>query len=63
MGNGCLEASITDIAKLGFKKTLVVTDAVLNEIGLVGSVVEKLGSEGISSVVFDGTQPNPTCGG
>lgn len=61
MGNGCLEASIADITRLGFKKALIVTDKVLNEIGLVGSVVEKLGAEGIASVVFDGTQPNPTC--
>ncbi|MET4692590.1 L-threonine dehydrogenase [Endozoicomonas lisbonensis] len=62
MGNGCLEASISDITKLGFKKALIVTDKVLNDIGLVGSVVEKLAEEGITSVVFDGTQPNPTCG-
>ena len=62
MGNGCLEVSITDIAKLGFKKALVVTDEVLNQVGLVGSVTEKLGAQGITSVVFDGTQPNPTCG-
>ncbi|MGY0216146.1 L-threonine dehydrogenase [Endozoicomonadaceae bacterium StTr2] len=62
MGQGCVESSITDIAKLGFKKALIVTDAVLNQIGLVGSVAEKLGEQGIESVVFDGTQPNPTCG-
>lgn len=62
MGNGCLEASISDITKLGFKKALIVTDKVLNDIGLVSSVAEKLGAEGITSVVFDGTQPNPTCG-
>lgn len=62
IGNGCLEASITDITKLGFKKALIVTDKVLNDIGLVSSVAEKLGMEGITSVIFDGTQPNPTCG-
>ena len=62
MGNGCLESSITDICKLGFKNALIVTDKVLNDIGLVGSVVEKLGNQGIASVIFDGTQPNPTCG-
>ena len=62
MGAGCLETSITDIAKLGFKKALIVTDKILNEIGLVGSVTEKLGADGITAVIFDGTQPNPTCG-
>ena len=61
MGAGCLEASIADIAKLGFKKALIVTDKILNDIGLVSSVTEKLGAEGIISVIFDGTQPNPTC--
>lgn len=34
----------------------------LNKIGLVGSVVEQLGKKGMTSVIFDGTQPNPTCG-
>ena len=62
MGNGCLEAAIVDICKLGFKKALIVSDKVLNEIGLVGSVTEKLGAQGIISVIFDGTQPNPTSG-
>ncbi|WP_067587695.1 L-threonine dehydrogenase [Endozoicomonas ascidiicola] len=62
MGSGCLEASISDIAALGFKKALIVTDKVLNDVGMVGAVVEKLGADGITSVVFDGTQPNPTCG-
>ncbi len=62
MGNGCLEAAITDICKLGYQKALIVTDKVLNEIGLVGSVAEKLGAQGITSVIFDGTQPNPTVG-
>lgn len=62
MGNGCLEAAIKDICKLGFTKALIVTDKVLNEIGLVGSVVEQLGSQGIVSVIYDGTQPNPTSG-
>ena len=62
MGSGCLETAITDIVGLGFKKALIVTDKVLNDIGLVGSVAEQLGTQGITSVIFDGTQPNPTCG-
>ena len=62
MGSGCLEEAIVDICKLGYKKALIVTDKVLVEVGLVGSVVEKLGAKSIEAVIFDGTQPNPTCG-
>ena len=62
MGEGSLEVAIDDVVSLGLKRALVVTDKVLNEIGLVGSVTEKLGAKGIVSVIFDGTQPNPTCG-
>ncbi|MCL6271878.1 L-threonine dehydrogenase [Sansalvadorimonas sp. 2012CJ34-2] len=62
MGEGCLEAAMDDIISFGLKKALVVTDKVLNEIGLVADVTEHLGAKGITSVIFDGTQPNPTCG-
>ena len=62
MGEGCLEGALNDIVSLGLTKALVVTDKVLNEIGLVGQVCEQLGAKGIASVIFDGTQPNPTCG-
>ncbi len=61
MGSGCLEEAIKDIGSLGFKQALIVTDQVLNKIGLVGKVAEQLGQKGIDSVIYDGTQPNPTC--
>ncbi|OQX38234.1 MAG: L-threonine dehydrogenase [Oceanospirillales bacterium LUC14_002_19_P2] len=61
MGEGCLAEAINDIVGFGLKKALVVTDKVLNDIGLVGDVVEQLGEKGIASVIYDGTQPNPTC--
>ena len=62
MGAGCLDVAINDIVSLGLKRALIVTDKVLNEIGMVTDVVEMLGQKKIASVVFDGTQPNPTCG-
>ncbi|WP_211828301.1 L-threonine dehydrogenase [Kistimonas asteriae] len=62
MGEGCLAEAINDIVGFGLKKALVVTDKVLNDIGLVADVVEQLGGKGIASVIYDGTQPNPTCG-
>ncbi|WP_461534780.1 iron-containing alcohol dehydrogenase [Spongorhabdus nitratireducens] len=60
MGAGCLDEAISDIRTLGLKKALVVTDKVLVDIGLVASVTEKLGTAGITCVVFDETKPNPT---
>ena len=62
MGEGCLDAAMNDVVSLGLTKALVVTDKVLNEIGLVAEVTEQLGAKGITSVIFDGAQPNPTCG-
>ncbi|WP_281645470.1 L-threonine dehydrogenase [Parendozoicomonas sp. Alg238-R29] len=61
MGEGCLEGAMNDIVSLGLTKALVVTDEVLNKIGLVADVTEQLGAKGIASVIFDDTQPNPTC--
>lgn len=61
MGEGCLTEAINDIAGLGLGKALIVTDKVLNDIGLVASVVEPLGDKGITSVIYEGTKPNPTC--
>ncbi|WP_281648907.1 L-threonine dehydrogenase [Parendozoicomonas sp. Alg238-R29] len=60
MGSTCLEESISDISTLGLKKALVVTDKVLVDIGLVGTVVEKLGSAGMTCEIYDETKPNPT---
>jgi alcohol dehydrogenase len=60
MGPNCLEEAGKDIKALGFKKALIVTDKVLNEIGLVKKLEDVLTDNGISSVIYDGTQPNPT---
>ena len=60
MGPNCLKDAGTDIKALGFKKALIVTDKVLNEIGLVKKLEEVLADNGVEFVIFDGTQPNPT---
>lgn len=62
MGSGCLQDAASTIQSYGFKKALIVTDAVLNKIGMVAKVSELLGAHGVVSVVFDGAQPNPTVG-
>ncbi|HCG9038064.1 TPA: L-threonine dehydrogenase, partial [Vibrio parahaemolyticus] len=48
------------IQSQGFKKGLIVTDKILNQIGVVKQVQDLLTERGVATVVFDGTQPNPT---
>ncbi|MBD1558761.1 L-threonine dehydrogenase [Vibrio sp. S9_S30] len=60
MGAGCLTQAVDSIQSQGFKKGLVVTDKVLNQIGVVKQVNDLLADRAIATVVYDGTQPNPT---
>ncbi|EAR55675.1 putative alcohol dehydrogenase [Photobacterium sp. SKA34] len=60
MGAGCLTQAADAIKSHGFKKALIVTDKVLNQIGVVTQVALLLTERDIDSVVYDGTQPNPT---
>ena len=43
-----------------FRKALIVTDAVLVQIGLVNKITQLLESNEIDYVIFDETKPNPT---
>ncbi|KJF98844.1 L-threonine dehydrogenase [Photobacterium leiognathi] len=60
MDAGCLTQAADAIKSHGFKKALIVTDKVLNQIGVVTQVAVLLTERDIDSVVYDGTQPNPT---
>ena len=60
MGAGCTQDAITAIRGYGFRKALIVTDKVLNQLGVVGKIQAQLKAQDIDSVVFDGAQPNPT---
>ncbi len=60
MGPNSLIDAGKDIKSLGFKKALIVTDKVLNSIGLVKKLEEVLISNGVASVIYDNTHPNPT---
>ncbi|ORT50249.1 alcohol dehydrogenase [Vibrio sp. qd031] len=60
MGTGCLSDAINSVQSLGYKKALIVTDSVLNQIGIVAKVTSLLEQVGVESVVFDQTKPNPT---
>ncbi|ASI93712.1 MULTISPECIES: L-threonine dehydrogenase [Vibrio] len=62
MGAGCLKDATDSIQSQGFKKGLIVTDKILNQIGVVKQVQDLLTERDVETVVFDGTQPNPTIG-
>lgn len=62
MGAGCLSEAVTAIQSQGLRKALIVTDQVLNELGVVARVQALLAEAKVSTAVFDGTKPNPTVG-
>jgi alcohol dehydrogenase len=60
MGAGSLESAIDSIGSYGFKRALIVTDAVLAKLGVAARVAGLLAAKGIKATVFDGAKPNPT---
>jgi len=59
-GAGCLAEVPAELAARGFKRPLIVTDAVLVKVGLVQPLVDGLKAKGLAPRVFDGVLPNPT---
>lgn len=49
-----------NIIQFGYQNVLIVTDAMLHEMGLVDAVKNKLTAAGINVHVYDGVEPNPT---
>ncbi|MCP2040831.1 alcohol dehydrogenase [Neisseria sp. HSC-16F19] len=62
IGAGALDQGLAEVARLGFKKALIVTDKPLVSLGVAQQVVDKLAAQNVDAVVFDGVQPNPTVG-
>lgn len=60
MGAGCLKDAVSAIQTHGFKNALIVTDKVLNQIGVAGKVKDLLAEQDIQATIFDGAKPNPT---
>ncbi|ELC8443088.1 L-threonine dehydrogenase [Clostridium perfringens] len=60
MGADCLKDAGDQVAELGFKKALIVTDKVLGQIGIVKKVTDVLDSKNIEYAIYDETKPNPT---
>jgi alcohol dehydrogenase len=62
MGAGCVDTAIETLAGYGFKHALIVTDVVLNKMGVAEAIAGKLRAKGVAATIFDGAQPNPTVG-
>lgn len=62
MGSGSLAEAVNYIKEQGFKQGLIVSDSVLNKLGVVKNFTDLLEKEQVASIVFDKAQPNPTVG-
>ncbi|CAI0699983.1 L-threonine dehydrogenase [Serratia quinivorans] len=60
IGSGCLNDAANTMKQQGLRHALIVTDKVLNNIGVVAQVQQLLAAQQIESCVYDGTHPNPT---
>ncbi|SUA58447.1 Alcohol dehydrogenase 2 [Oligella ureolytica] len=60
IGEGALDLAVEQIALLGFKKALIVTDKPLAELGFATQVATLLEAKGVESDIFDEVKPNPT---
>ena len=60
IGNGALKDAMNTMKEYGYRRALIVTDAVLNKLGVAADIQKRLQEYDILSVVFDGTHPNPT---
>lgn len=60
IGADSLNDAMNMMADYGFTRTLIVTDNILTKLGMAGDVQKALEERNIFSVIYDGTQPNPT---
>lgn len=60
IGPGVVREIGTEIKNLGLQKLLVVTDKILNKIGVVKQVTDVLDASAIKYTVYDEVKPNPT---
>ena len=59
-GSGSSAQLCRHIARMGFKKVLVVTDKPLRELGVVDNAVSALVEAGVDIAYYDGVLPDPT---
>ena len=60
VGPGAAVKMCDSIAQFGFKRVLIVTDAILVKLGLVEPLRKALADRGVEVAVHDGITPDPT---
>jgi alcohol dehydrogenase len=60
MGVGCTKETGAQAKALGATKLLIVTDAVLNKLGVANQIKAMITAAGLDAVIYDGAEPNPT---
>jgi alcohol dehydrogenase len=60
MGVGCSKETGAQAKALGATKLLIVTDAVLNKLGVANQIKAMINEAGLDAVIYDGAEPNPT---
>lgn len=60
IGSDLLRDAMNTMTEYGFRRTLIVTDRVLTQLGMASDIQKSLQEHDIFSVIFDGTHPNPT---
>ena len=60
MGIGCAKEAGAQAKALGATNMLIVTDAILNKLGMAAQIQKMLADAGVKSTVFAGAEPNPT---
>ncbi|HET9694461.1 MAG TPA: iron-containing alcohol dehydrogenase [Steroidobacteraceae bacterium] len=60
VGRGAAVRLCTSIGQFGFRRVMIVTDAVLVKLGLVEPLQRALEAQGIAVAVHDGITPDPT---
>ena len=61
-GAGARAELVGEVKRRGYKKALVVTDAVLVKAGTVAKVTSLMDAAGLAYELFDKVMPNPTIG-
>jgi len=60
VGPGAAQRLCVSIGQFGFRRVMIVTDAVLVKLGLVEPLRSALQAEGIDVAIHDGITPDPT---
>ena len=60
IGSDSLSSAMDTMRDYGWRRALIVTDAMLSKLGMATDIQNALKERDISSVIYDGTHPNPT---